>query len=121
MMVSYGFVWPQEMFFDAPGFVQCYVLGLICFIGFSLIQFYKPGANWTIIPTNLLIVLLCLLYYFPFNLILLKGINPLGKSTSSLSTNIAISPVFADLNQIAREFNEGQTIFNDAFLFDHDN
>jgi accessory gene regulator protein AgrB len=61
MMANYYFVRPQEMAFDAAGLIQCCVMGIVCIIGFSLIQFYKPGASWIIIPNNLLITALCLL------------------------------------------------------------
>lgn len=101
------------MNFDAVTLVQCSVLGMICIIGFSLIQFYKNRQGETVLPQTLLTVAIGLIVYFPVSCIFARA-NPYGKSIDNVSVGIALSPNSNDLG--SKEFNMGLTVV-DMFRF----
>ena len=107
---AYFFVVPQNMGFDPAGLIQCSFLGLLSIVGFSLTQLYKHRGSWTVLPQNLVITAITLIFYFPFNFILVRGINPNAKSSTQLPGDIALSPGSSNLSDI--EFNEGQTVLS---------
>lgn len=97
---------------DLRGLIQSVFLGVICLIGFSLIQLYKSKNSWAVLPMNLFLVSASFLCYFVVNFIVMRSVNPLGKASSDITGDISLSGFSQSNSNPTMDFNEGQTVMS---------